>query len=328
MTLQAFTLSYADTGFADHKDDAQVDLVEKISAKIGGRWKATWDTERDLVHFERRPDLPPSVPHPGLPADRPWHLIPFADDMAFDLTVTSHILIIGKTNSGKTALMRSIIAAFCDSAARGQATLRLGDPKRVELIGFRDWPGVDQVATTDISLWNLAVEAKAEMERRFSLFEECGTSLESHQPLLLLIDEYEEYVRRMDVFWTTPDCPQPKKSGQKNPALEAMKSVLSMARKARIHVVIGTQRPDASWFGGSARDNLQGRAGVGPLSADAARMLFGTSVYGRDVPFTAKGRTTVQYGDDEPTECQAWWTPDPSDPGSDRAVLNRLRGAA
>ena len=323
-TLTSFDLSYAGTGFPDHKDDAQYDLVRKVSAKIGGRWDADFETAADVAHFRRRPDLPPKVAHPGLELGRPWHILPIADGVAFDLKVTSHILVIGRTNAGKTALMRSIIAAFCDSAARGQARVRLADPKRVELIGFKDWPGVETIATSDEQLWQLAIDTKAEMELRFALFEQDGIPLESHKPLLLLIDEYEEYVRRMRAFNVTSGQ---RKSGMEPVALDAMKTVLAMARKGHIHVVIGTQRPDAAWFGGSARDNLQGRAGVGPLSAEAARMLFGTSLYGRDLPMSAKGRTTVQLGDERPFECQAWWTPDPSEPhlsAEDTAILARL----
>jgi hypothetical protein len=327
--VQSIDLSYKGTGFDDHKDDSRADLVAKLTAKLGVRLAAEWDTENDRVTFTRRPDLPARVDHPGLPEGRPWHVIPVAPGVAFDLKVTSHVLIVGATNSGKTALIRSFIAAFSDSARRGQAEVRLGDPKRIELVGFRKWPGVTHIATTDEELWDMAIEVKAEMDGRFMEFEEDGVPLDSHPPLLLIIDEYEEYVERMfayaaeQKFRVTRDFPPE--------AIRAVKSVLRMARRANIHMVIGTQRPDADWFGGSARENLQGRAGVGPLSPQAARMAFNDSGVGRDVPISAKGRTTVQIGDAQPVEIQPWYVPEPGHPDNteaDIAVLARLAGAS
>lgn len=324
-----FTVRYGGTGFEDHKDDRRLELVAYLGGKLGARLLPTWDAPNDTVRLRKRPDLPRMVEHPGFDASRPWHKIPIGAHTVLDLKVTSHILITGVTNSGKTVVIRDIIEAFIDSGRRGKAKVRLGDPKMIELLGFRELAGVDTVATTDEELWDLALDTKAEMDRRYSAFRDRGVRLDSHEPLLLVVDEYEEYVRRMKAYWPTLDKEDPlaKRPGMENPALEAMKSVLAMARKGHIHVVIGTQRPDASWFGGSARDNLQGRVGVGRLTQDAARMAFGSSEHGRDVPAEAKGRITVQNGNNEVFEDQAYWVPDRiDDPLSpaDEAILERL----
>lgn len=327
--VESIDVGYKGTGFADHKDDQRLELATKLTTKLGVRLAAEWDTVNDRVTFTRRPDLPARVDHPGLPEGRPWHLLPIAPGVAFDLKVTSHLLIVGATNSGKTSLIRSAVAAFSDSARRGQAELRLADPKRIELIGFRKWPGVTHIATADQDLWDFAVDLKAEMDRRFQAFEQDGTRLDSWPVLLGVIDEYEEYVRRMRSFAAAKKIS--KVRGLEPEPIEAIKSVVSMARRAGIHMVIGTQRPDADWFGGSVRENLQGRAGVGRLSAEASRMAFGDSTHGRDVPITAKGRTTVQIGNGTPVEVQPWYVPEPGDPdltAKDKAILARLAGAA
>lgn len=317
--LQAFDLSYAGTGFADHEPERRQEVLDRISAKIGGRWRATWDTTNDQVRIERRPNLPKMVAHPGLPAGRPWHVLPFADGAAFDLMVTSHLLIVGPTNSGKTAVLRSLIVA-----ATAGTKVWLADPKRVELIGFRTWPNVACVATADGMLHDFAMHLHREMEERYRAFEEDGVPLSSWPPIIAFIDEFEEYAARMKAYAAANGM---KKAGSDSPAQTAITSILRLARKAGIHLIIGTQRPDASWFGGAARDNMQGRALVGRATADAARMLFGRSDVARDVPLDAKGRTTLQTLDDEPVEVQAWWTPDPGDASlspRDRALLARL----
>lgn len=302
----AFAVTYDGTGFADHVDDRRAELVEKVAAKIGGRWRPDWDTEHDKVTLRRRPDLPAMVPHPGFAPGRPWNIIPVAPGVAFDLLNTAHLLIQGATGSGKTVLLHNIIAAFVDSASRGEAEVYIGDPKRIEMLDFQGKPGITKIATSDQDLWDLAISTRDEMDRRYSLIESREATQADFKPLLLVIDEYEEYVDRMRSFYIESGMKTSMKLPMA-PALSAMASVLRMARKCHIHVVIGTQRPDADFFGGRARDNLQGRAGVGRLTPEASRMCFGRSDVGRDVPISAKGRATFQVGDEEPIEAQTYY---------------------
>lgn len=330
-----FTVAYPNTGFDDGTSgDGRAALLEKINAKIPGRWKPHWDTEHDTVRFTRRPDLPRRVPHPGLKGGRPWHVLPIAMDAWFDLMVTSHLLIIGVPNAGKTSLIRAIICAVADSARRGLCEMILCDPKQIELLGFRGWPGVRDVITETQALWDMAIALEEEMDERYRLYREEGVPLSSHRRLIVVIDEFEQFYKRMHRHWLNARDEEGKplkRAGQRvPPAIDAMQSVLSMARRCGIHVIVGTQSPDATWFGGSGtRENLQGRAAVGPIDAIRARMAFDDSSVGRDIPATAKGRTTIQVEDNEPEEVQTYWVPDPGDPENDNtpedwAILARL----
>lgn len=333
-----FTVRYGGTGFPDRDDAKRADFVAHMSAKLGARLRGEWRTDKDEVTLVRRPDLPESVPHPGFDRRRPWNIVPLGLATTVDFLKTAHVLVIGATGSGKTVLLRAFVEAFIDSGRRHGAKVRLGDPKMIELLGFEEIDGIETVAATDEELFDLALDADAEMRRRFRLFREERVPMESHDVILLLIDEYEEFVKRMEAYW--PSIPKEghkhsehaKKPGMKNPATAAMSSILAMARRAHIHVVIGTQRPDAAWFGGGARDNMQGRIGVGPLKLDAARMAFDSSEYGRDVPIDAKGRITVQMLDGEVVEDQAYWVPDRTEPAkwtdADREIMHRLDRAA
>lgn len=310
----AVMIGYAGTGFPAHVDTKRADLVEAVNMMTGQRWRPAWDGRHDQVLMTPRPVLPKQINHPGFEKGRAWWKLPVAPGCTINLKTTSHVLVIGRTNMGKTALMRSLIAAGSDSASRDEVELVLLDPKRVELVGFRNWPGIRKVLTTQEDLWQAPIDLKNEMDERHRLFEEEKVPLSSHKPILVIVDEYEQYVIRMTDYWINE--PGLKKTGQKiAPAVQAMASLLSMARKCNIHIIIGTQRPDASWFGGTARDNLAARLGVGPLSASAQKMLWGDghSDIGRDIPDTAKGRSTVQLGDGEFEEIQAFWTPDPGD---------------
>lgn len=323
--LVGFTITYEGTGATDHELEWRVAFMDRLAAKLDdGRWLDVWQTGHDRVKVRRRSDIAGYVPHPGFAADKPWNVIPVAPECSFDLLVTSHILVVGATNAGKTALMRSIVASFIHSARAGQAQVWIGDPKLIEMLGFDGSAGIDRLATADAELYALAIDAEEEMMRRYADHKENGTSLEDFPPLLILIDEYERYVDRVESYFAEH---LKKKAGQKCRATAAIKSLLMLARKCRIHVVLGTQRPDAAWFGGAARDNLQGRALVGTATAELSRMCFGVSTHGRDVPTTLKGRTTFQIGEGKPFEQQAYWTPDAHDlrkgyEEEDRAILD------
>lgn len=328
-----FTVQYPNTGFDDGTEgEGRAKLVDKINAKLTGRWQPHWDTEHDTVRFTRRPTLPRRVAHPGLDKERLWHHLPIAPGAIFDLMVTSHLLIIGVTNAGKTSLIRAIICAIADSARRGLCEMILCDPKQIELLGFRGWPGVRDVVTETEALWRMALDLEAEMNERYRLLREENVPLSSHRRLIVVIDEYEQFFKRMRRLWQNSTDPEfKKKTGQKfPPPIDAIQSVLSMARRCGIHVIIGTQSPDAEWFGGSGtRENLQGRAAVGPIDGYRARMAFDDSSVGRDLPADAKGRTTIQMIDGEPQEVQTYWVPDPFDPEGtntpeDWAILSRL----
>lgn len=314
-----FVVTYSGTGLDDHKDEERFDVLRKVTAKIGDRWLPDWDTEHDRVSFSRRPPLPKIIHHPGLEEGRPWHVLPIADGVAFDLMQTSHLLIIGETNSGKTAMLRAITCAASDSASRKEVRLILVDPKRVEMVGFRSWPGVQRIVTKPEDLWDVAFMIQREMERRYTAYEERGVPLDSHQKWICIFDEFKAYADRVFDVWTSggrdEDGEPFKRPGEKIPsAIRALADVIAMARKCGIHIIISTQSPDASIFGTSGvRQNLAGRATVGAIDGVRALMIYGRSDVGRDVPSNAKGRATVQIGDGKPVEIQTYWVPDPAD---------------
>lgn len=316
----SFTVSYEETGFADHDDEKRFEMLNKVSAKIGGRWATSWDTVSDRVRFTRRPELARMVRHPGFDSDRPWNVLPIGPGAAFDLLNTPHVLIVGTTGAGKTALMRTLIAAAADSARRDDnVRLILADPKLIEMPGFAGWSGVQEIVGDTEDLWDVGFDLESEMRRRLDLVRSKKAKPSDFKKLIVVIDEYEQYFKRMFRQWTTgvdeDGKPIKKGSGKVPPPVDAIQSVLSMARRVGIHLVIGTQSPDAAWFGGTGtRENMSGRAAVGPVDAYRARMMFDDSSVGRDVPIEFKGRATVQIGDGAPQEVQCYYTPDPFDP--------------
>lgn len=308
---ESFTATYAGTEFPDRDERRRADVRDQLAVKYGVRWLLEWDQRHDRLHVRRRPPMPKKIDHPGLEPGRAWHQIPIAPDGRFDFLLTPHILIIGTTGSGKTSLLRAIIVAALASARdNDQVETWLVDPKEVELLGFKGWPGVTHLFSSTDDLWRFPLILLEEMRERYRLFREQKVPLSSHKVIICIIDEFRDLIDRLEAEWTgNPD--RGRKTGMKNPAVQAISELLRKARLAGIHLVLSTQRPDASWFGGENRSNVTGRAGVGALDPDAARMIFGQTI-GTDIPAGLKGRTSIQMDDMAVIEVQTYWVPNPS----------------
>lgn len=308
---QGFKVTYRNTNFADRDDNAKLKVQQRISAKMGGRWRCDWTEDEDFFITQPRPALPSRIDHPGVPDDKPWWLLPIGTETTIDLKVTPHVLCIGATLAGKTSIFRSMVISSAKAAAADEVRLFLFDPKRVELIGFRGWPGISAVLTSDEDMYEAPMMIEKEMYRRAAAVEFDGAKTTDFKPWIVIIDEYREYVKRMGKYSLAEGFRKTVSSAIE--PVESIATLLAMARKMNIHLIIGTQRPDAKWFGGDTRDNMQCRIGVGPLSRDAAIMVFGKASIGRDIPLEAKGRFTYQMNDGTYEEDQSYWVSDPTD---------------
>ncbi len=323
-----FTMGYPST-FADESPEQRLAVVEKVNAKAPGRWRAQWDTEQNVARFTRRPDMPSLVPAP-VPdaADRSTWSIPFGVDesgapVVWDLKAAPHCLIVGATGSGKTVTLRSVIT---DASARGMTVFGL-DPKRIELTGFRGWPGVRYVASSIEDMIALIEALADEMDDRYARIEAHQVTEDELAPILVVLDEYTEFVARANAWWKRH---RPKgATGTEHPVIERHRSMARLGRSGRVHLVTGTQRPDAKVFGGEARDNYRFRVALGSMSEQGARMVFGRADVGRDIPDTAKGRATVVLGEDGAVEVQTYSTPNPrSTDRADQVHLGALADVA
>lgn len=315
-------VSYEGTGFADGNHEKRLELLERLADKMGGRWQGEWQTEQDEVWLSRIEGLSSYVPHPGFSKRGMWNIIPIADNVAFDLRKTSHLLICGLTNSGKTGLLHSIIAHLSWWVRMGSIErLFLLDPKRVELTGWRGMPGIEDVFTSGASMWDAVNAFTAEMDRRYKLHEEWersdrteGQPLSSHKPWVMLVDEYEEWLTMMQAHADEEVSPGKvrEKTLQKRPAtpVQNMARLARLARKAKMHLIVATQRGDAELIGGRVRNNFGGRVLVGRGGAAESLMCFGDSSWGRQTP-AIFGRMTVQTGEARPREVQGFYFPDP-----------------
>lgn len=299
-----------------------------VSTMLPGRWRAHWDLELDSVRFELRPAMPQVMPHPPVDVDEsnlfriPLGVDEDGESVLWDLrSMSPHLMIVGKTGSGKTVVINGVVMEI---AARGWQVWII-DPKRIEFLGLRGYPNVQVIATTVPDQVAVVYQAWQEMERRYALIE-AGEAVEADlEPLLVVLDEYRDFYASVSEWYAGI-----KITGMpaQCPVFEKFSSIARKGRSARIHAVLGTQRPDAAFLTGEMRDNFAARISLGPLSPQGAMMMWEAPHIGVAVPRIA-GRGTALDAHDRAVEVQAYWTPDPrrNNSSADLDVLAQLRPA-
>lgn len=184
---------------------------------------------------------------------------------------TCHLLVGGQTGSGKSVLLRAIVASLCHFHAPSAIRFTLVDPKRVTFGAFAvgiaahlAGPILYDVDAVLPELDDLAVE----MEARYERFERARAQ---H------IDDYNEtaaepLARRVVVVDEFQDLIAGKATRQ--PFLDAVKRLGAMARAAGIHLVLATQRPDRSTVPGEIKANLGGKIALKVQAAVNSRIIL------------------------------------------------------
>lgn len=168
-----------------------------------------------------------------------------------------HVLVAGATGSGKTVCIHTILTSILYKATPEEVKMILIDPKRNELLYFREMPHLAAPIITDANLATPTLKwVVDEMERRFMLFETTfkssieayNASVEATQPsrklpyILIVIDEFADLI---------------------NTAGESfeiyVQRIAQKARSAGIHMIIATQRPTTDVVKGTIKANFQGR---------------------------------------------------------------------
>lgn len=306
--------------------------IERVySAMLPGRWRAKWDLEGDKVVFEMRPTLPTFIPHVVEPVtSKNTYLIPAAVDedtksVYWNLKGSGpHCMVVGKTGTGKTVAINGIVMEF---ARRGWPAW-INDPKQIEFVGMRDWPNVQIVAMTVIEMIAMIKAGHDRMEERYAHIAAGGDESE-FEPLLMVLDEYRNFHRLVTSWWAQMRS-QVKGLPAKCPVFDWVAAIAEKGRSAMIHILLGTQRPDAEFMSGGMRDNFDTRISMGALSPQGAQMMWDSAYLGVAVPRKIRGRGTAINEDEEVVEIQVPWTPDPrrayrDGNSQDLAILDALR---
>jgi len=178
-----------------------------------------------------------------------------------------HALIAGATGSGKSIMMRSMLATVLFRASPEEVRLILVDPKRVEFSGYNGIPHllmpviVEPEKTLPALKW-----AVGEMGKRYKTLQEAGArDIESYNGkaaekmpyILIVVDELA------DIMVVSP--------------AEVEKTITRLAQMARatgIHLLLATQRPSTDVLTGLIKANVPCRIAFNVTSQIDSRVIM------------------------------------------------------
>ncbi|MBX3398635.1 MAG: DNA translocase FtsK [Gemmataceae bacterium] len=191
--------------------------------------------------------------------------------LCYDLADMPHLLIAGRTGTGKSVCLNTVLQSFLFTRTPDECRLILIDPKQVEFSGYANIPHLmHPVVTKNEKAEAILAWAVDKMEERYELLRRARVrNIASYNEL-----GWEEVLRRVD--------PQDENERQKLPAkmpyvvividevgdlLMSMKKeveshIIRLAQKSRaagIHLILATQRPTVDVVTGLIKSNLPAR---------------------------------------------------------------------
>jgi len=186
--------------------------------------------------------------------------------ISFDLATAPHLLVAGQTGAGKSVAVNTILISILLTKTPEEVQLVLIDPKKVELLPFKNVPHLSTPVITEADDAVKALDAVAvEMDERYNLLAEKGVRNiqsfnegEDKMPfMIVVIDELA------DLMMT---------SGK-----EVEHHIVRIAQKARavgIHLVLTTQRPSTDVITGIIKANVPSRMGFRTASNVDSRTIM------------------------------------------------------
>jgi len=191
--------------------------------------------------------------------------------LTVDLTDMPHLLIAGTTGSGKSVCINSIVTSIMLTQRPDMIKLILVDPKMVEMTAFRDMPHLMCPIVTEMKRAEQILEWLTEkMDERYALMAEARVRNIANYNKLTEEQIYERF--------------SPGTEGEKakiplrlpyiviiideladlmmTSAKEVESYIIRLAQKSRavgIHIVLATQRPQATVVTGLIKSNLPSR---------------------------------------------------------------------
>ena len=216
-----------------------------------------------------------------------------------DMSKQPHLLIAGATGSGKSVVERGIIHSLLfHSPARVQ--LVLIDPKRVELVQYRDLPHVIAYAADPADRLQALKGAVDLMEQRFTVMAKRGGRMYEGTDVYVIIDELA------DIMIT-----------QKKTAAPLIQRLAQLGRAARVHLIACTQCPLRAVIPTEIACNMDARVGLRTRNAQDSRNIlqrtgcellprFGQGYYMRPEGCDLWAMPLVT--EDETAALVEWWT--------------------
>lgn len=218
----------------------------------------------DLWSRWKRPESGLKVP---LGEDRFGNVI----EIDFTSSNSPHLLIGGTTGSGKSEALNTILAGFTEHYSPEEVRLHLIDPKGTELEHLLGSEYLDgEIGWDEEDAIGILAHAVDEMQARYSRFKASKVkSLEDYNIQAAEHEQIPRWVIVLDEYADLTSDPDAKKTIESH-----LKRLAQKARAAGIHVIIATQKPDATVISTNLRSNLPAQLALRVKSAIESRVIM------------------------------------------------------
>ncbi len=203
-----------------------------------------------------------------------------------DLTKMPHLLIAGTTGSGKSVCINSVITGVLLTKRPDEVKMILIDPKMVEMTAFNTIPHLMCPIVTETKIAVQILEwATVKMDERYALLSEARVKN---------VAEYnnlgaEEVIKRFKPSCAEEEAKIPKKLPyiiivideladlMMTAAKEIEAYIVRLAQKSRavgIHIILATQRPQATVVTGLIKSNMPTRVGFRVAARMDSRIIL------------------------------------------------------
>ena len=203
-----------------------------------------------------------------------------------DLASMPHCLIAGTTGSGKSVCINSIITSVLLTKRPDEVKLIMIDPKMVEMAAFDSIPHLMCPIVTEMRRAEKILEwATTKMDERYELLAEAKVrNIASYNTLT-----HEEIIQRFNPSNQEEEAKIPKKLPyvviiideladlMMTAAKEIESYIVRIAQKSRavgIHLVVATQRPQATVVTGLIKSNMPARIGFRVAARMDSRIIL------------------------------------------------------
>lgn len=207
--------------------------------------------------------------------------------LTVDLAKMPHLLIAGRTGTGKSVCLNTLILSMLMTRTPEQVKMLMIDPKMVELSPYTRIPHLMHPVITDMKKAEAVLGwAVDKMEERYDLLARCAVRhLDAYNKL-----GKEEIIKRLDI---DPDSPEADQISETMPYIviiademadmimtsgkDVEAHIVRLAQKSRavgIHLVLATQKPTVDVITGLIKSNLPARIAFQVASRTDSRVVL------------------------------------------------------
>lgn len=179
-----------------------------------------------------------------------------ATALALDFINQNHLLIAGTTGSGKSVIINNIIYTLLYKSPK-EVKLILIDPKKVELVQYKELPHTLAYASEQADIINTIKNTVALMEQRYKTMQKQGIKKSKEANIYIIIDEYADLITTSKKDTECLIC-----------------RLAQLGRAARVHLIIATQRPTRDIITGQVKINIDSRLALRVPTAQDSRNII------------------------------------------------------